>query len=145
MKRIAIGGLLGFVVLCGLSGGAPRAQGLPPRYDTNGLCFRTANSIDGFSPDSVTSCLATQSNAYNRVRRAWDSIAPALSDDCDAQTRATGKQDYVALENCLKVQISQNAPPPLVPLTKRRSPAQDDSGKDDFGKDDTSKDNMGQH
>lgn len=139
MNLIAIGGLVGFVALCGLNGGGLHAQGLPPRYDTNGLCFRNANSVDGFSPDSITSCLATQSNAYNRVRRAWDSIIPDLSDDCDARTRATGKQDYVALENCLKVQMSQNAPPPLVPLTKRRSPVQDD-----FGKDDPSKDDMGQ-
>jgi hypothetical protein len=117
--------VLAFVVLAGvlsvgasgLAGGqAARAEGLPPRYDTDGLCFRNANSTNGFAPEAVTSCVASQSNALNRLRRMWDALPAALADDCDERTRATGRQDYIALENCLKVQMSQNGAVPLVPL-----------------------------
>lgn len=105
------------VGVSGLAGGqVARAEGLPPRYDTDGLCFRNANSTDGFAPEAVTSCVASQSNALNRLRRMWDVLPAALADDCDERTRATGRQDYIALENCLKVQMSQNGAVPLVPL-----------------------------
>ncbi|MFT8656158.1 hypothetical protein [Acetobacter papayae] len=108
--------VLAFSALFGLVAGKPaHAEGWPPRYDTDGLCFRNANSTDGFSPEAVTSCLASQSNALNRLRRIWDVIPTGLEDDCDERTRITGRQDYIALENCIKEQMSQNTTVPLVP------------------------------
>ncbi|MFT9257740.1 MAG: hypothetical protein ABF535_06665 [Acetobacter sp.] len=95
-----------------------RADALPPRYDTNGLCFRNANTADGLSPDAIASCIASQGNALNAIRRQWDNIPPDLSNDCDQRIRASGSQDYNALENCLKLQMRQNEYTPLVPPTK---------------------------
>ncbi|MBX0345063.1 hypothetical protein K2X14_09480 [Acetobacter sp. TBRC 12305] len=95
-----------------------RADALPPRYDTNGLCFRNANTADGLSPEAVASCIASQGNALNAIRRLWDNIPPDLADDCDRRIRASGAQDYNALENCLKLQMRQNEYIPLVPPTK---------------------------
>ncbi|GAA4483126.1 hypothetical protein [Gluconacetobacter asukensis] len=90
----------------------------PPRYDSDGLCFRQANMPDGLSPETLAHCLANQSMALDVIRHEWNQVPSFAQEDCDQRIRASGNPDYHTLQNCLQMQMRENEPPPLVPTNR---------------------------
>jgi hypothetical protein len=106
MRRLMlIAGLAGLL----LHAGSARADDdRPPRYDTDGLCMRLANTNDGFVPEALQSCLRDQGDALDYLTRIWETTPPYILSGCDEQTRTS--DDYGVLEICIRQQMSQNSP-----------------------------------
>ncbi len=95
--------------------GTARADIDPPRYDSSGLCLRESNTPEGISGETVMECLSSQRHAFDDIRKRWNEIPATVQDMCDQSTRATGKPDYNALQNCLRTQMRRNPPAATIP------------------------------
>lgn len=87
----------------------------PPRYDSSNLCLRETNASEGISGEGVMSCLSSQRHALDDIRRRWNEISETIQIRCDQSIRATGKQDYIALQDCLQKEARRNPPQISIP------------------------------
>lgn len=79
----------------------------PPRYDLDGLCSRQANTPDGFSPETMATCLSAQGDALEAIRRVWPDTPGYIQDNCDYRAKAEGDGDYLILGACVRAQTLQ--------------------------------------
>ena len=79
----------------------------PPRFDVDGLCNSRAISPEGFSPETKAECLASQSEAFDKLRRSWPTTLASIQDDCSHEAKADGDGDYEVLDACIRTQNRQ--------------------------------------
>ncbi|MDP1628824.1 MAG: hypothetical protein Q8L94_17040 [Parvibaculum sp.] len=75
-----------------------------PRYDVPGYCTDVAAAIDG-SHVIYGGCMDQEQQAYNSLKRDWESIPADTRSYCDSVARSIGGS-YTIMEGCIDQELS---------------------------------------